>query len=103
MMYCLWDKKNSIYVVCANLSFHFQMTIGCCGLNYPIHSLELTKANITARPKRIPPSVSVGALNLLILYENLYLRNIDGTTVVNFDKKKCLIGFLGGSSRNRNQ
>lgn len=41
-------------------------------------------------------------LNLLILYENLYLWNIDGIIVVNFDKKKCLIGFLGGSSRNRN-
>lgn len=65
MMYCLWDKKNSFYVVCANLSFHFQMTIGCCGLNYPIHSLELTIANITARPKRIPPSVSVGAFKFI--------------------------------------
>ncbi|XP_061167287.1 FAS-associated factor 1-like [Saccostrea echinata] len=30
------------------------MTIGCCGLNYPIHNLELTKANIITRPKKVP-------------------------------------------------
>nr|XP_022318721.1 FAS-associated factor 1-like [Crassostrea virginica] len=30
------------------------MTIGCCGLSFPFHNLELTKANITARPKRVP-------------------------------------------------
>lgn len=40
------------------------MTIGCCGLNYPIHSLELTKANITARPKRIPPSEAVAEIEI---------------------------------------
>lgn len=102
-MYCLWDKKNLFYVVCVNFFFYFQMIIGCCGLNYFIYSLEFIKVNIIVRFKRILFSVSVGVLNLLILYENLYLRNIDGIIVVNFDQKKCLIGFLGGSSRNRNQ
>lgn len=46
-MYLNGRKKSVCQRVC---QFVFQITLGACGLQSPVHNLELTKANIIGKP-----------------------------------------------------